>query len=103
MLWNIGLIVILVVLFYLLLILPQQRRFKEHKLMLDSLKKGDRVITGGGLIGRVEKILDDEDVLIDLGNDIKVTALRGTVQARLEDKKKARDLKELKNANPSKE
>lgn len=103
MLWNIGLIVILVVLFYLLLILPQQRRFKEHKLMLDSLKKGDRVITGGGLIGRVEKILDDEDVLIDLGNDIKVTALRGTVQARLEDKKKAKDLKESKNANPSKE
>lgn len=97
MLWNIGLIVILVVLFYLLLIMPQQRRFKEHKLMLDSLKKGDRIVTGGGLLGRVEKILDDEEVLIDLGNDLKVTALRGTVQTRLEDKKKSKESKDSKS------
>lgn len=91
MLWNIGLIVILVVMFYLLLILPQQRRFKEHKLMLDALKKGDRVLTGGGLVGKVEKILDDEEILIDLGNGVKVTALRSAVQSRLEGKKESRE------------
>ncbi|MCB9979114.1 MAG: preprotein translocase subunit YajC [Rhodospirillales bacterium] len=102
MLWNIGLIVILVVLFYLLLIMPQQRRFKEHKLMLDSLKKGDRIVTGGGLLGRVEKILDDEEVLIDLGNDLKVTALRGTVQTRLEDKKKSKESKDSKESKTTK-
>jgi preprotein translocase subunit YajC len=89
MMWNIGLIVVLVVMFYLLLIMPQQRRFKEHKLMLDSLKKGDRVVAGGGLVGRVEKILDDEEILIDLGNGVKVTALRAAVQTRLDAKKGA--------------
>lgn len=104
MMWNIGLIVVLVVMFYLLLIMPQQRRFKEHKLMLDSLKKGDRVVAGGGLVGKVEKILDDEEILIDLGNGIKVTALRAAVQTRLETKKSDRDAaKDTKEPGPSKD
>lgn len=76
--------VVLMGLFYLLLIMPQQRRFKEHNKMLTTLKKGDRVITGGGLIGRVEKIIDDNEVVIDLGNDVKVTALRSTIQSKSE-------------------
>lgn len=99
MMWNIGLIVVLVVMFYLLLIMPQQRRFKEHKLMLDSLKKGDRVVAGGGLVGKVEKILDDEEILIDLGNGVKVTALRAAVQTRLESKKDSRDTKDSKDTH----
>lgn len=77
---QLGMILVLVILFYVLLILPQQRRFKEHGKMLDTLKKGDKVITGGGLIGKVEKIIDDREILIDLGNGMKVTALRSTIQ-----------------------
>jgi preprotein translocase subunit YajC len=73
--------------FYLLLILPQQRRFKEHKTMLDSLKKGDKVITAGGLVGKVDKLIDDIEVLVDLGNGVKVTALRSTIQTRMDDTK----------------
>lgn len=81
---NVGLLVVLMALFYVLLIMPQQRRFKEHNKMLGGLKKGDRVVTGGGLIGKVDKIIDDHEVLIDLGNDIKVTALRSTIQSKSE-------------------
>ncbi len=84
LLWNVGLIVVLVAMFYLLLIRPQQKRFREHKDMLDTLKKGDKVLTGGGLIGRVDKVVNDTEILVDLGNGVKVTALRSTVQTRLD-------------------
>lgn len=79
---NAGLLLVLMVLFYVLLILPQQRRFKEHTKMLSDLKKGDKVITGGGLLGKIDKVLNDQEVIIDLGNDIKVTALRSTIQSK---------------------
>lgn len=83
--WNLGLILILVVMFYFLLIRPQQKRFNEHKTMIDSLKKGDRVITAGGLIGVVDSIGDKADeVIVDLGNGVKVTALRATIQTKVE-------------------
>ena len=79
-LWNMGLIVILVAMFYVLLILPQQRRFKEHSVMLAQLKKGDRIVTGGGFVGTIDKIVSDEEVLVDLGGGVKVTALRSSLQ-----------------------
>ena len=82
--WNMGLIAILVVMFYLLLIRAQQKRFKEHKEMLDGLKKGDKVVTAGGLIGKLDKLISDEEVLVDLGNGIKVTAMRNTIQTKVE-------------------
>ncbi len=82
------LILVLMVMFYLLLIRPQQKRFKEHKLMLDGLQKGDRVVTSGGLIGTIDKLVDDQEVIVDLGNNIKVTALRGTIQTKMDEKKK---------------
>jgi preprotein translocase subunit YajC len=80
--WNMGLVLVLVVLFYVLLIMPQQRRFKEHRAMLDALKKGDEVITGGGLVGKVDKIINDNEVVVDLGNNMKVTAVRSTLQTK---------------------
>ncbi len=81
---NLGLVVVLVGLFYFLLILPQQRRFKEHSNMLSGLKKGDRVVTGGGLVGKIHKELNDKEVQVDLGNGVKVTALRSMLQGRAE-------------------
>lgn len=80
--WNMGLVLVLVVLFYVLLIMPQQRRFKEHSQMLADLKKGDKVITGGGLVGKIDKIVNDEEMVIDLGGGMKVTALRSTIQSK---------------------
>jgi preprotein translocase subunit YajC len=79
---NMGMVVLLMVLFYFLLIKPQQRRFREHSQMLSGLKKGDRVITGGGLIGTIDKIGDSDEAVIDLGNGLKVTALRSTIQSK---------------------
>lgn len=93
---NMLVMVVLVALFYLLLILPQQRRFKEHSQMLNELKKGDRVVTGGGLVGKIEKIIDDQEVLVDLGNGVKVTALRSMIQGKT-------DLKAKPAANDSKD
>lgn len=79
---NVGMIVLLVVMFYFLLIRPQQKRFKEHKAMIDALKVGDAVITAGGLIGRIETLVNDEEVIVDLGNGVRVTAVRATIQVK---------------------
>lgn len=82
-LWNMGLVAALVLLFYVLLIKPQQKRFQEHSQMLTGLKKGDRVVTGGGFIGVIDKITDGSDeVVVDLGNGMKVTAVRSTLQGK---------------------
>lgn len=78
--WNMGMVLVLVVLFYMLMIRPQQKRFKEHSAMLASLKKGDKVVTSGGLVGKIDKIKDgDDEVTVDLGNSMKVTALLSTL------------------------
>lgn len=85
---NMGLILILVVLFYVLLIMPQQRRFKEHRAMLDTLKKGDKVLTAGGVVAVVEKVDSEKgEVVVDLGNGVKATALRATIQTIIKDDK----------------
>ncbi|MGZ9097088.1 MAG: preprotein translocase subunit YajC [Micavibrio sp.] len=85
---NMGLILILVVLFYVLLIIPQQRRFKEHRAMIDSMKKGDKVLTAAGFIGTVDSVNTEKgEVVVDLGHGVKVTALRATIQTRIDDKK----------------
>lgn len=81
---NMGLIGIMFILFYVLLIRPQQRRLKQQRDMLDTLKKGDKVITGGGLVGTVSKLTSDSEVEIDLGG-VKVTALRYTIQTKMDD------------------
>ena len=83
--WNMGLIAILVVMFYVLLIRPQQKRFQQHTEMLSGLKKGDKIVTAGGLVGKIDKIKEgDDEVVIDLGKDMKVTALRSTIQTTVD-------------------
>jgi len=104
-----GLIAVMFVLFYVILIRPQQKRMKDQRNMLDTLKKGDKIVTGGGLYGTVSKIINDEQVEVDLG-DIKVTAMRYTLQNRLDDSANVHkpandtkaDAKELKKAEPKK-
>lgn len=96
-LWNMGLILLLVVMFYVLLILPQQRRFKEHGAMLAGLKKGDKVITGGGFVGTIDNDVSDNEVLVDLGGGVKVTALRSSLQGRSEPHLRGRPANDQKN------
>ncbi len=74
-LFFLGQFVLIGVIFYFLMIRPQQKRVKEHKAKLDAVKKGDEVITGGGLHGKVVKV-DDEAVEIEIAPGVKVKAVK---------------------------
>jgi preprotein translocase subunit YajC len=71
-------LVLVFVIFWFLLIRPQQKRMKEHQAEIAAVKKGDRVVTGGGLIGKVTKVGDSE-VEIELAQGIRVQALKSTL------------------------
>lgn len=64
---------------YFLIIRPQQKRIKQHKEMVTALARGDTVVTAGGLIGKVVKITNDNDLLVELATDVRVKVIRGTI------------------------
>ena len=72
-------LILIFVVFYFLLIRPQQKRMKEHKEMLGALRRGDRIVTGGGIIGQIVKVSDDE-CTVEIGEGMRVKVLRSTVQ-----------------------
>ena len=65
-------------LFRSFLIRPQQKKVKEHKKMVESLKRGDKVITTGGIVGSIERIIDDDKVEVSISDDVKVEVIRAT-------------------------
>lgn len=65
--------------FYFLMIRPQQKKMKEHKAMVDALRRGDQVVTQGGLIGKVSKVKDDNEVEVEIATDTKVRVIRSTI------------------------
>lgn len=73
-------IILIFVVFYFLLIRPQQRKMKQHRAMLGQVKRGDRVLTGGGIIGTVTKVKEETDeVTVEIADGVKVDILRSTV------------------------
>ena len=66
------------VIFYFLMIRPQQKRMKEHQATIAAVKKGDEVITGGGIRGRVTKVMD-EDVEVEIGQNVRVRVVKATL------------------------
>jgi len=76
--FNVFPLVLVFVIFWVLMIRPQQKRMKEHQSQIAAVKKGDRVVTGGGLIGKVVKVGDNE-VEIELGQGVRVTAVKSTL------------------------
>jgi len=66
------------VIFYVLMIRPQQRRVKEHQAALNAVKKGDEVITGGGIRGRVTKVSDDE-AEVEIAQGVKIRVVKSTI------------------------
>ena len=72
-------LILIFVIMYFLLIRPQQKKVKEHKAMVAALRRGDRVVTQGGLIGKITKVRDDSEVDIELGEGIRVRALRNSI------------------------
>ncbi len=70
--------ILIFVVFYFLLIRPQQKRAKDHRDMLTALRRGDRVVTGGGIVGSVVKVADDE-LTIEIAENVRVKVIRSTV------------------------
>ncbi len=71
-------LLLIFVIFYVLLIRPQQRRMKTHRAMIDAVKKGDSVVTGGGLVGKVTKV-EENLVEVEIATGVKVKAVRSTL------------------------
>ena len=71
-------LILIFVIFYFFLIRPQQKKVKEHKLMVENLKRGDKVVTSGGIVGTVERIIDNEKVEVSISENVKVEIVRST-------------------------
>ena len=69
-------LILIFVIFYFFLIRPQQKKVKEHKLMVEGLKRGDKVVTTGGIVGTVERIIDNEKVEVNISENVNVEIVR---------------------------
>jgi preprotein translocase subunit YajC len=76
-------LVLIFVVFYFLLIRPQQKKQKDHRSMLEALRRGDRVVTGGGIIGTVNRVTGTEEVEVDIAQGVRVRVLRSTITSVL--------------------
>jgi preprotein translocase subunit YajC len=77
-LFQMAPLVLIFIIFYFLMIRPQQTAMKAHKAKIAAVKKGDSVVTGGGLVGKVTRV-DDEQVEIEIATGVKVKAIKGTL------------------------
>ena len=71
-------LILIFVIFYFFLIRPQQKKVKEHKLMVQNLKRGDKVITSGGIVGTIERIIDAEKAEVLISDNVKVEVVKAT-------------------------
>src|SRR5579863_2607804 len=71
------------IVFYFLLIRPQQQKQKQHRTMLDALRRGDRIVTGGGVLATVSKVVGPEEVEVDIAAGVRVRVLRSTIASVL--------------------
>ena len=76
-------LILIFVIFYFFLIRPQQKKVKEHKVMVTALKRGDEVITSGGIVGKVERILGDDKVDLLIAENVTVQVVQSTIQSLL--------------------
>ena len=71
-------LILIFVIFYFFLIRPQQKKVKEHKAMVEGLKRGDKVITSGGITGTISRIVDNDKVEVEIADNVTVEVVRGT-------------------------
>ena len=98
-------LILIFVVFYFLLIRPQQKKQKTHREMLSALHRGDRIVTAGGLVGTITKILSDTEITVEISEGVKVRVMRGMVSdviARTE-ARTADDRKDDKKAKKNQE
>jgi preprotein translocase subunit YajC len=72
-------LVLIFVVFYFLLIRPQQTKMKQHRQLIESIKKGDQVLTGGGIVGRVTRVEADGMALVEIAQGVQVKVARSTI------------------------
>ena len=71
-------LILIFIIFYFFLIRPQQKKVKEHKIMVQNLKRGDQVVTSGGIIGTVERVMDNDKAEVVISDNVKVEIIRST-------------------------
>ena len=76
-------LILIFIIFYFFLIRPQQKRVKDHKIMVESLKRGDEIITSGGIIGIVDRVMEDDRIEVIIGENTKVQIIRSTISSLL--------------------
>ncbi len=76
-------LILIFVIFYFFLIRPQQKRVKDHKAMVESLKRGDEIITSGGIIGTIERVMEDDRIEVNIGDNVKVQVIKTTITSLL--------------------
>ena len=74
-------LILIFVIFYFFLIRPQQKRVKDHKMMVASLKRGDDIVTAGGVVGKVERVLDEEKIEVVISENVKIEVIKSTVKS----------------------
>lgn len=72
-------IILIFVIFYFLLIRPQQQKMKQHRAMIEALRRGDEVVTSGGIVGKVSKVQDDGKVEVEIADGVKVKVIKHTI------------------------
>lgn len=72
-------LILIFVIMYLLLIRPQQKKLKEHRAMVEALRRGDQVVTQGGIIGKVSKVKEDGELEVEIAEGVKVRVVKATV------------------------
>jgi len=76
-------LILIFVIFYFFLIRPQQKKVKDHKQMVSTLKRGDEVVTSGGIVGKIERVLGDDKVDILISEKVTVQVIQSTIQSLL--------------------
>ena len=74
-------LILIFVIFYFFLIRPQQKRVKDNKNMVAQLKRGDQVVTSGGIVGRIERILEEDKVELTIAENVNVKVVKSTIQS----------------------
>lgn len=89
-------LILIFVVFYFLLIRPQQKKMKAHKAMLGAVRRGDKIVTGGGIIGTITKVIDDNEVTVEIADGVKVRVQRGLISSVMSKTQPVNDDKDTK-------
>lgn len=76
---SIAPLVLVFAIFYFMVIRPQQQRTKEHRAAIENVRRGDTVVTAGGLVGRVAKVKDDGEIMVEIADNVQVRVMKNTL------------------------